>query len=185
MKNLFYIFFAFWLILGTGCTRNATEEDWPQYKNDNYRSGTSVLDLDLETLDLSWTYTASQTPVPAWFGPAKEDAFAKSGPLPSMRDYDLAYYPIIIGENLYYSSTSDDAVHCIDVKNGKEKWQFTTDGPVRVAPVYNKGWLYFGSDDGFVYCIDAENAELKWRYSPMPQRDRTEVQQRYVCSSPS
>lgn len=176
MKKLLYIFFAFLIILSAGCSRNATEEDWPQYKNDNYRSGTSNLDLNLETLDLSWTYTAAQTPVPAWYGPAKEDAFAKSGPLPSMRDYDLAYYPIIVGENVYYSSTSDDAVHCINVKNGKEKWRFTTDGPVRVAPVYSKGKLFFGSDDGFVYCIDADNAELKWKYSPMPERDRLVLQ---------
>ncbi|MCK5702377.1 MAG: PQQ-binding-like beta-propeller repeat protein, partial [Cyclobacteriaceae bacterium] len=147
-------------------------EDWPQFKNDNYRSGTSVVDLNLETLDLDWTYIAPQSPVPAWYGLAKEDAFAKSGPLPSMRDYDLAYYPVIVGDNLYYSSSADDAVHCINALNGKEKWRFTTNGPVRVAPVFYKGELYFGSDDGFVYCIDADDAKLKWKFSPAPENDR-------------
>lgn len=175
MKKIIYIFFAILLIFG--CTRRkATDKDWPQYKFDNYRSAASVVDLDLNTLDLSWAYTASQVPVPAWYGPAKEDAFAKSGPLPSMRDYDLAYYPIIVGDNLYYSSTSDDAVHCINTKNGKEKWHFTTDGPVRVAPTYFEGYLYFGSDDGFVYCIDAGDADLKWKFSPVPERDRLVLQ---------
>ncbi len=166
------------LFLATmGCTNRETSmEDWPQYKNDNYRSGTSVIDLDLNTLDLDWTYCAPQAPVPAWYGPAKEDAYARSGPLPSMRDYDLVYYPVIVGTNLYYASSSDDAVHCINAKNGKEKWRFTTDGPVRMAPVYHEGKLYFGSDDGFVYCIEATRARLLWKYSPAPDRNRLVLQ---------
>lgn len=163
----------FLVFVGMSCSdRTATSDDWPQYKKDNYRSGASGVDLDLSKLDLAWTYTASQYPVPAWYGPAKEDAFAKSGPLPSMRDYDLAYYPVIVGNDLYYSSSSDDAVHCINTIDGKEKWRFTTDGPVRNAPVFYEGKLYFGSDDGFVYCIDADNAKLKWKYSPVPESDR-------------
>jgi len=119
---------------------------------------------------------APEVPLPAWYGPAKEDAFRNSGPLPSMRDYDLAYYPVIVGTNLYYASSSDDAVHCINTRNGKEKWRFTTDGPVRVSPVYHEGKLYFGSDDGFAYCIDARSAKLKWKYSPAPDRKHLVLQ---------
>ncbi|MBI9065090.1 MAG: PQQ-binding-like beta-propeller repeat protein [Marinilabiliaceae bacterium] len=161
------------LVVMNGCTsKEATPNDWPQFKNDNFRSGTSVVELDLEKLELNWTYEAPQEPVPAWYGPAKEDSYARSGPLPSMRDYDLAYYPIVVGNNLYYSSSADDAVHCINTSNGKEKWSFTTGGPVRVSPVFYRGRLYFGSDDGFVYCIDADNAKLKWKYSPVPDQER-------------
>ncbi len=173
MKKIIYALIYSLLIVTVGCNdQTSTSEDWPQFKNDNFRSGISVVDLDLETLSLDWTYTAPQEPEPAWYGPANEDAFAKSGPLPSMRDYDLAYYPVIVGDNLYYSSSSDDAVHCINTKDGEEKWRFTTGGPVRVAPVFYNGKLYFGSDDGFVYCIDANNAKLKWEYSPVPEKDR-------------
>ncbi|MCT4586943.1 MAG: PQQ-binding-like beta-propeller repeat protein [Carboxylicivirga sp.] len=143
----------------------ATKDDWPQFKKDNFRSGVADIDLDLQTLDKSWTYQAEHQPEPAWYGPAKEDAYARSGPLPSMRDYDHAYYPIIIGENLYYGSSADDAIHCLDAKTGVEKWQFTTGGPVRIAPTYYQGKLYFGSDDGYVYCIDAQSARLKWKFS--------------------
>ena len=173
MKKIIYALIYSFLLITAACNeRTSTPEDWPQFKNDNFRSGISVVDLSLETLSLDWTYVAPHEPVPAWYGPADEDAYAKSGPLPSMRDYDLAYYPVIVDDNLYYSSSSDDAVHCIGTKNGKEKWQFTTGGPVRVAPVFYNGKLYFGSDDGFVYCIDADNAKLKWKYSPMPENDR-------------
>ncbi len=173
MKRVTYPVFFLLFVVFISCTdRTAAPDDWPQYKKDNYRSGASGVDLDLSKLDLAWTYTASHYPVPAWYGPAKEDAFAKSGPLPSMRDYDLAYYPVIVGNDLYYSSSSDDAVHCINTIDGKEKWRFTSNGPVRNAPVFNQGKLYFGSDDGFVYCIDADNAKLKWKYSPVPESAR-------------
>ncbi|MCD6347236.1 MAG: PQQ-like beta-propeller repeat protein, partial [Bacteroidales bacterium] len=146
-----------------------SEYDWPQFKYDNYRSAVTQVQLDLSTLNQSWHYSASHAPVPAWYGPAYEDAYANSGPLPSMRDYDLAYYPIIAGENMYYASTSDDAIHCIDNLTGKEKWRYTTNAPIHISPVYEKGKLYFGSDDGFVYCIKAQNGKLIWKYSPSPK----------------
>ncbi|TKG96502.1 hypothetical protein EYV94_04435 [Puteibacter caeruleilacunae] len=161
------------ILLVTGCAqKQTTPEDWPQYKNDNYRSGNSAIDLNVESLGLSWIYKASQVPAPAWYGPAKEDAYAVSGPLPSMRDYDLAYYPIVVGKNLYYSSTADDAVHCLRSSDGTKKWRFTTNGPVRIAPVFHNGNLYFGSDDGYVYCISASNGKLKWKYSPTASEEK-------------
>ena len=154
------------------CEFNApevSENDWPQFKKDNFRSANSSLEFDIKTQGKVWVYKASQKPVPAWYGPAKEDAYAVSGPLPSMRDYDLSYYPIIVGSKLYYGSSSDDAVHCIDANSGNEKWVFTTEGPIRIAPTYYKGNLYFGSDDGYVYCIDSRKGKLLWKYSPSPK----------------
>lgn len=160
------------LVLQSCSKYEAGVNDWPQFKKDNFRSGHSELNLNLENLTVQWTHQSSQEPVPAWYGPAKEDAYARSGPLPSMRDYDLAYYPIVVGDRMYYASSADDAIHCIDAKSGSEIWQFTTGAPVRVAPVYKSGFLYFGSDDGHVYCINAKNAKLKWKYSPVPESER-------------
>lgn len=146
-----------------------TDADWPQFKKDNHRSANSNEKIDLRTTGEAWVFKSAQKPVPAWYGPAKEDAYAVSGPLPSMRDYDLSYYPIIVGSKLYYGSSSDDAVHCINVETGKEEWYFTTNGPVRIAPTYYGGNLYFGSDDGFAYCIDARKGKLIWKFSPSPK----------------
>ena len=150
-----------------GCQeKESTAQDWPQYKKDNHRSANSDVTLELESLGEDWVYSAPNLPVPAWYGPAKEDTYAKSGPLPSMRDYDLAYYPIIVGDRLYYGSTSDDAIHCLDVRTGNELWTFTTGGPIRVAPTFSSGKLFFGSDDGYAYCIKASNGKLVWKFSP-------------------
>lgn len=154
-------------VLLIGCKEEvSTPFDWPQFKKDNFRSGNSEVQLDVKNLGTDWVYNAPQLPSPAWYGPAKEDTYANSGPLPSMRDYDLAYYPIIVGEKLYYGSTSDHAIHCLDTNTGKELWTFTTGGPIRVAPTFYRGKLYFGSDDGYAYCIKAKNGSLVWQFSP-------------------
>lgn len=159
-----------------GCSniqeREVTSNDWPQFKKDNFRSANSGTSLDLSTLGEDWRYESSQWPSPAWYGPAKEDAYSYDRPLPSMRDYDLAYYPVIVGNSLFYGSSSDDAVHCINTKSGKEEWIYTTNGPIRNAPAYYKGRIYIGSDDGFVYCLNATNGELIWKFSPVPDQER-------------
>ncbi len=41
-----------------------------------------------------------------------------------------------------------------------------TGGPIRIAPTYQNGRLWFGSDDGYVYCINARNGKLIWKFSP-------------------
>ncbi len=170
VKGLIGLFTAFLII---SCEKNVQidmVQDWPQYKKDNFRSGNGAITLDLETMDENWVHATSQQPVPAWYGPAKEDTYANSGPLPSMRDYDLAYYPIIVGDKLYYGSTSDHAIHCLDANTGAELWTFTTGGPIRIAPTFYNNRLYFGSDDGYAYCIKASNGKFIWKYSPTEKR---------------
>jgi outer membrane protein assembly factor BamB len=152
--------------------KQSTPNDWPQFKKDNFRSANSSVQLDLATLGEDWVYTSSQLPVPAWDGSAKEDTYANSGPLPSMRDYDLSYYPIVVDHKLYYGSSSDNAIHCLDTKTGEELWTYTSGGPIRVAPTYHSGKLYFGSDDGYAYCIKASNGKLVWKYSPTENEDK-------------
>ncbi|MEA1877603.1 MAG: PQQ-binding-like beta-propeller repeat protein [Bacteroidota bacterium] len=171
MKNIYSFSLILIIALLASCSQVdiSISDDWRQYKSDNYRSGVSSTSISIETLGEVWEYSASQMPVRAWYGPAYEDAFANSGPLPSMRDYDLAYYPIIVGDRLYYGSTSDDAIHCLDNNTGEELWHYTTNGPIHISPVYDSGNLYFGSDDGYVYSLKARNGKLNWKFSPSDQ----------------
>ena len=140
--------------------------DWPSFRHDNYRSGKTPESLDATGLVSQWTYQSSTPPQTAWYGPAKWDAYAKVRNLKSMRNYDPVFHPIVIGDSVYFGSSVDDAVHCLDAKSGKQRWQFTTDGPVRIAPTYHKGKLYFGSDDGQAYCIDAKTGKRIWTFRP-------------------
>ena len=57
-----------------------------------------------------------------------------------------------------------DTVTAYDTETGEQRWRFFTDGPVRLAPAYDDGKLYFGSDDGYLYCVDAVGGELLWKF---------------------
>lgn len=164
LSSIFLCFVAALTVIS--CTEVVMPQDWPQYKKDNFRSGVVEGNIDLKTFGQRWIYDTGQEPVPAWYGPAREDAYARSGALPSMRDYDLSYYPIVVGNTLYYGSSADDAVHCHEASTGKERWCFNTTGPIHIAPTYFNGKVYVGSDDGFVYCINGYNGQLVWKFSP-------------------
>lgn len=174
-----------YVLLVSSCAEKVTPLDWPQFKKDNFRSACIQADLDLAKFGKRWMYDTGQEPIPAWYGPAKEDAYARSGALPSMRDYDLSYYPIVVGNSLYYASSADDAVHCHDTKTGEEKWIFTTEAPIRIAPTYYEGKIYVGSDDGFVYCLNARSGSLDWKYSPtVNDRERLLNNGRFISFYP-
>lgn len=141
--------------------------DWPTYMHDNQRSGVSPEALRLP-LRQAWSYRSPSPPVPAWTGPAKWDAYAGLKGLRSMRDFDPAFFVTAAGDQVYFGSSLDDAVHCLEARTGEERWVFITEGPVRVAPTWHEGKVYAGSDDGRVYCLDANDGSLVWKHKPSP-----------------
>ena len=147
-------------------------EDWPTYRHDNRRSGVSAEQLPAQ-LSEAWTYKSQVPPQTAWSGPAKWDAFSGNKDLQSMRNFDPAFFVTSAGKNVYFGSSVDNAVHCIDAETGKERWVFFTDSAVRFPPTAANGKLYFGSDDGYAYCIDAKTADEIWRHRPIVDKRHT------------
>ncbi|MBN78732.1 MAG: hypothetical protein CMJ70_01220, partial [Planctomycetaceae bacterium] len=66
----------------------------------------------------------------------------------------------------------DDNIYALDTRTGTTKWTFRAEGPVRFAPVFDGGRIYFGSDDGYAYCLNAADGKLVWRYRPSPANER-------------
>ncbi len=152
-------------------SRSGASADWPTWQHDNRRSGSTAEEIDAKSLGTAWIWRSPFPPQPAWAGPAKWDAFAKIKNLPSMRNYDLAFQPIAFADSVVFGSSADDTVYCLNAATGKQRWSFTTDGPVRIAPSFHDGELYFGSDDGQAYCISAADGSLIWKFRPVePQR---------------
>ncbi len=148
----------------------AGAEDWPTYMHDNARSGVTTELFTPDELDEGWVYIPPAPPQVAWDGGAPWDSYRSNGTticeLTPQRDFDFVFAVTIVGDLFYFGSSVTDSVHCLDVRNGRQKWFFTTEGPVRYPPSYDDGKLYFGSDDGYAYCIDASDGSFIWKYSP-------------------
>jgi outer membrane protein assembly factor BamB len=142
-------------------TTSAAAQSWPTYRHDNRRSG--VTDQSLEfPLVQQWVRPSSQPPQAAWTGPAKWDAWAANSGLQSMRNVDPCFYVTAAAGRVYFGSSIDDAVHCLDANSGAESWVYFTGAPVRFPPTIDNGRAYFGSDDGNVYCCGADSGHLVW-----------------------
>src|SRR5437764_858336 len=107
-------------------------DDWPAELHDSKRSGVTKEALKFP-LKLAWVHRA-RAPQPAWPPEAKNDYYHNKYDLPERITFDHAFHVVGAGDRLYYGSSADDAVHCLDANTGEERWSFTTEGPVRVAP---------------------------------------------------
>ena len=158
--------------------------DWPTYRGDNARSGTST---EAVTLPLSnaWTFQSKHKPEPAWKGEAKWDGWNKVYNLKSRQTFDYAFQVALAGDLVYFGSSADDKVYCLDAANGTERWSFFTEGPVRFAPTIHEGRAYFGSDDGRIYCLDASTGELVWKVRIGPRDYRIAGNGRVISAWPA
>ncbi len=161
------LFSLAFLILWIGGSQPACG-DWPTYRGDSRRSGISAEGLKLPLAE-TWVHKAVHRPQPAWPElPAKCDVWHRIAWLSPTVTYDRAFQVVVVGECLYYGSSADDTLYCLDVSTGKTRWCFRTEGPVRLAPTVVDGRVYVGSDDGRVYCLDAGDGSLFWKYRAGP-----------------
>ncbi len=115
----------------------------------------------------------SAPPSPAWPElPAKQDVFRRVSQLGPTTTFDRAFQVAVVNGALYYGSSADDTVRCLDAADGRVRWTFTTDAPVRLAPVVVDGRVYVGSDDGWVYGLRADDGGVVWKYRGGPEDRR-------------
>ena len=136
--------------------------DWPTYQHDYSRSGVAGESL-LTPFNEKWVHKSKHEPRPAWRGEAKWDGYNKVYDMKSRQVFDYAYHTVIANGLLYFGSSADDKIYCLDAASGKERWVFFTEGPVRLAPTIADGRVFVGSDDGNAYCLDAVTGKLIWK----------------------
>lgn len=172
-----------WFLVGT-LPLLAASGDWPTYRADNARSGIQV-DPVRPPLTQSWVYKAKQPPRPAWQGEAKWDGWNKVYDLRNRQDFDHAFHVVGADGLVYFGSSSEDKVLCLDAKSGAVRWVFYTEGPVRLAPTLHEGDLYVGSDDGFVYRLRASDGSLVWKARLGPRDYRIPGNGRIISAWPA
>ncbi|QDT50182.1 Serine/threonine-protein kinase AfsK [Symmachiella dynata] len=127
--------------------------DWPTWRYDSQRSAAAPDALSAK-LHLQWTLQRPPS-APAW-------------PEDPRLQFDAGYEPIVVGNTLYVGSARNDSLTAITASTGDEKWKFFAGGPIRFAPVFTEGRLYFGADDGVFYCLDAETGTVVWQHDTAP-----------------
>lgn len=165
------LLFVVGLALASAAPRRGGAADWPTYSHSNQRNAVTDEKLALP-LSEAWVHQDRHAPQPAWPPPAKNDLFHGKRDLDPRVTFDQAYQVAAVGDSLYYGSSADHQVRCLDAATGRVRWSFFTEGPVRLAPTVWKDMVYFGSDDGWVYCLKAGSGKLLWKYRPGPEDRR-------------
>ncbi|MBM4030750.1 MAG: hypothetical protein FJ291_03090 [Planctomycetes bacterium] len=146
--------------------------DWPTYRGDHARNGSTAESLPLP-LEEAWVRQPSVPPSPAWpESPAKQDVWHRLAWMAPTLSYDWAPQLAVAGGRVFFGSSGDDTVYCLDARTGGLLWAFTTEGPVRLAPTVADGRVYVGSDDGCLYCLKADDGTLLWRHRAGPEDRR-------------
>ncbi len=143
--------------------------DWPAYRHDNARSGSTQEKLSAPLVP-QWIYSSVYPPRPAWSAPAERP---REGVVMLHRvDFDDAFQVAVVGNMVYFGSSVDNKVYALDAVTGEEHWSFFTGGPIRLAPTIWKDRVLFGSDDGFVYCLKATDGQLLWKKRGGPNDEK-------------
>ena len=156
-------------------------ESWPTYAHDNARSGVSSEDLPLP-LSEQWVYAARGPVVTAWPNP---QGVPVEGQLETPRvRFDDAYHVAAADGAVYFGSSCDNKIYCLDAATGRERWSFFTEGAIRLAPTVQEGRVYVASDDGLIYCLDAAEGKLVWAFAAAPTRERVLARHRMTSLHP-
>jgi len=78
-------------------------------------------------------------------------------------DFDEAFHVAVASGRLYFGSSANHRLYCLDTATGHVRWTFCAGGPIRFAPTVADGKVYFGADDSVVYCLDAETGRAIWQ----------------------
>lgn len=144
--------------------------DWPLYRNDRWRSGSTEA-VGPKELTLVWSVNLASPFDVAPFGAEpggpilhdwRENPVIK-GPLSA---------PTVANGLVYVTRPNAHEVIAVDMSSSKVRWRFTANGRVDTPPAIYKGLALFGSSAGSVYALRADTGELVWRLQAAPSNER-------------
>ncbi|MFM7059092.1 MAG: PQQ-binding-like beta-propeller repeat protein [Planctomycetota bacterium] len=115
------------------------EDDWPTFRHDSRRSGTSRQDVPA-TLNPRWSMDLG-------------------GQLTS---------PVIAAGIVYVARSDAHTLYALQQSDGSKVWSFTAGARIDSPPTIARGRAVFGGTDGWVYCLNASDGQLVWKYRAAP-----------------
>jgi outer membrane protein assembly factor BamB len=129
---------------GLSLNPKPASDDWPTYRGDVLRSGSTAAKLPAAVKN-TW-----RTEIGGRITP-----------------------PVIAGGLVIVASIDTHRVIALSAADGKQKWSFTAGGRVDSPPTIYNGLVLFGSADGSVYCLSAADGREAWRFRVAPRDRRT------------
>jgi outer membrane protein assembly factor BamB len=182
MKALRSWVICFSLAIAAGATMTAADT-WPTFLHDIDRTGKSTETISVP-LYVQWTYHARHAPKPAWPASYTSWAGGVSDPDHWRQSFDKTFHVVSADNRIFFGSSADNKVYCLDAATGKELWSFFTEAPVRFAPTVSGTSVIVGSDDGYVYCLNVTSGALLWKYTYNPSARWICGNQRLISSFP-
>lgn len=139
----------------------ASAGDWPMYRGNDYRTGSTSQPLPAQFKQL-WSTEIAQ-PVSGLFKEEWKDYPYSAGVLTP---------PVIANGLVYLAQPHTHRVFAFDAETGKQKWAFIANGRVDSAPTIHDGHCIFGTRMGWVYCLRASDGALVWSLRAAPDELR-------------
>ena len=140
----------------------AVDAEWPTYRHDVHRSGSTPMELSGEALKVAWTAKAVAPPE----GPSAVEWRANPyvrGPLTP---------PVAAAGRVIVAAPDRHLVLAFDAKDGKALWTFEAEGRIDLPPTIHEGLCLFGGRDGRVYALRVADGALAWRLRLAPTEAR-------------
>ena len=137
------------------------EPDWPCYRHDAWRSGSTSADLPAR-LKRRWEVAVSAWPEGTVARDWRQNAFARGPVTP----------PVCAGGTVYVAATDAHQIVALDLATGSKRWAFTANGRIDTPPTVYRGVCLFGTRTGHVYALDARDGRLRWRLRAAPVDER-------------
>jgi len=129
--------------LDTRTSNLDTSADWPMYRHDPKRSGSTPTAVD----------------------PAARAVWQR-------RLGGRLTQPVVVGRRLFVARVDAGQLCCLDAGTGQPLWDRIVGGRIDSAPTHHQGRLLFGCADGWVYCVRASDGALAWRFRAAPAERR-------------
>jgi outer membrane protein assembly factor BamB len=142
--------------------REDEASEWPIYRHDGYRSGSTPAAPARALLDVAWETRIATAPA----GPLASDWKAN----PFVRG--LLTAPVAAGGVIFLAAPDLHQVIAVGAKDGQTLWAFTAGARVDGPPTVHGGLCLFGCHDGWVYALRAQDGLLAWRFRAAPEEAR-------------
>ncbi|MFA7005308.1 MAG: PQQ-binding-like beta-propeller repeat protein [Verrucomicrobiia bacterium] len=148
-----------------GATASENIDEWPMYRHDRYRSGSTPASLADSELKPLWTAQIAEPPAGPLADEWRDDPFARS----------VVTAPVCASGTILVAVSSHHRVVALDANTGAPRWSFTAGGRVDTPPTIAGDRCVFGAHDGYIYCLSLADGQLAWRFRAAPQEARIAV----------